>query len=197
MGETENRNNEESTSGQQTDMATSTTTIDRERAEKLLDALDGLDFGGEGRVHLLVETPQPHRHATREAVRAVPGRGFAGDHPRKSFYKGRFVPGREVSAMAVEVLRVFDVDPVVIGDNLITEGVDLRALEPGDRLQVGEEVVLERSNRPHRPCVAFRERTSPEAFAAVSQGDCRGALFVVRTPGTIRRGDVIRRLPKG
>ncbi len=175
-------------------MAASTTAIDRERAEALLRELDGLDFAAPGRVHLLVETPQPHRHVARDEVRAIPGRGFAGDHARKSFYKGRFVPGREVSAMAVEVLRALGVDPVVTGDNLITEGIDLKALEPGDRLQVGEEVVLERSNRPHRPCVAFRERTSPEAFAAVSRGDYRGALFVVRRPGTIRKGDAIRRL---
>lgn len=164
--------------------------IDREQAEALLDELDGLDFGIEGRVHLLVETPRPHRHAVREQVRAIPGCGFAGDHPKKSFYKGRFVPGREVSAMACEVLRVLEADPVAIGDNLITAGIDLKVLDVGDCVQVGDEVVLERSNRSHRPCAAFRERTSPEAFAAVSQGDYRGALFVVRTPGKIGRAHV-------
>lgn len=167
--------------------------IDREKADALVEELDRLDLGDEGRVHMLVETPQPHRHATREKVRAIPGRGFAGDHARKSFYKGEFVPGREVSAMALEVLQVLGVDPVVVGDNLITEGFDVMALDEGARVRVGE-VVLERSNRPHRPCVAFRERTSPEAFAAVSRGRYRGALFVVRTPGTIRTGDAIRRL---
>lgn len=170
------------------------TAIDREKADALIDELEQLDLADTGRVHMLVETPQPHRHATREEVRAIPGRGFAGDHAKKSFYKGAFVPGREVSAMALEVLQTFGVDPVVIGDNLITEGFDVMALDAGDHVRVGDEVVLERSRRSHDPCVAFRARTSPEAFAAVSQGRYRGALFVVRRPGTIRTGDVIERL---
>lgn len=173
---------------------TTSTTIDRARTAQLLDELDGLNLGETGQVHQLVETPQPHRHAARETVRAIPGRGFAGDHARKSFYKGAFVPGREVSAIALEVLQVLEADPIAIGDNMITAGIDLRALAPGDGVQVGDDVVLERSCRPHNPCVAFRERTSPEAFAAVSQGGHRGVLFVVRRPGTLRTGDPIRSL---
>lgn len=165
--------------------------IDRDKADALLEQLAQLELGETGRVHRLVETPRPHRHAVREEVTAIPGRGFAGDHDRKSFYKGAFVPGREVSAMAIEVLRVLEVDPAVVGDNLFTEGVDLMALKAGDVLRVGA-VLLERSRQPHRPCVAFRERTSPEAFAAVSQDHYRGALFVVRTPGPIRQGDPVR-----
>ena len=170
----------------------STASIDRDKAEALIERLAQLELGSAGRVHQLVETPQPHRHAVREEVTAIPGRGFTGDHDKKSFYKGQFVPGREVSAIAIEVLRTFDVEvePSVIGDNLITEGIALTALEAGDAVRVGE-VILERSRQPHRPCVAFRERTSPEAFAAVSQENYRGALFVVRTPGTIRTGDPV------
>lgn len=170
---------------------TSRTAIDRDRAEALLQELDQLNLRAEGRVHMLVETPRPHRHATRNEVWAIPGRGFAGDHDRKSFYKGAFVPGREVSAVPLDVLQVLDADPAVIGDNLITKGIDLKDLETGDCLRVGD-VLLERSNRPHRPCTTFRNRTSPEAFAAVSQGGYRGALFVVRTSGRIRVGDPIR-----
>jgi MOSC domain-containing protein YiiM len=168
--------------------------IGREKAHSLVDELRRLELSNAGRIALLVETPQPHRHATPDVVRAVPGRGFSGDHARKSFYKGAFVPGREVSAIAQEVLDVIGAEPSVIGDNMITDGFDLMALEPGDRVQVGRDVILERSRRPHSPCVAFRERTSPEAFAAVSQDRFRGALFVVRRPGTIRLGDAIERL---
>ena len=165
--------------------------IDRDRANRFRKRLDALDLGRDGRVSLLVETPRPHEHAEREAVRLVPGRGCVGDHERKSFYKGRFVPGREVSAMTREVLDVLGVDPVVVGDNLITEGIDLSALQPGDPLQVGGGVVLERSRQPHRPCTVFRNRTSPEAFAALDGDRHRGALFVVRRPGPIQVGDAI------
>lgn len=168
--------------------------IDRAEVDALLARLTQLRLDATmGRVHRLVETPRPHRHVSRDTARAIPGRGFMGDHAKKSFYKGAFVPGREVSAIAWEVLQTFGVDPVVIGDNLITEGFDLMALEAGDTVQVGDDTVLERSRRPHNPCIAFRERTSPEAFAASSQGRYRGALFVVRRSGMIRCGDVIRR----
>ncbi|NBC17460.1 MAG: hypothetical protein GVY18_09135, partial [Bacteroidetes bacterium] len=139
--------------------------IDRRRVAQLLEQIQRLDVGPVGRVAMLVETPEPGQHAVREQVTAVPGKGFAGDHDRKSFYQGEHVPGREVSAISREVLKVLNVDPVVVGDNLISEGFDLATLEPGDRVAVGDEVILARSPRPHQPCTVFRDRTSPEAFA--------------------------------
>lgn len=159
-----------------------------------LAELARLDLGDAGRVAQLVETPAPHEHAPRDVVEAVEGKGFAGDHERKSFYLGKHVPGREVSAVALETLSILGVDPIVVGDNLITQGFDLAALEAGDRVQVGE-AVLARSWREHRPCSVFRERTSPEAYAVVRQQRHRGALFVVERSGTVRRGDTITRLP--
>ncbi len=170
----------------------SNATIDRDVAAAYREHLAGLSLGDTGQVDVLVETPEPHEHVERSSVRLIPGRGCAGDHDRKSFYKGRYVPGREVSAMAREVIDVLDIDPVVVGDNLITKGFDLAALAPGDRIQIGGEAILERSRREHRPCTVFRDRTSPEAFAAVSDDRHRGALFVVRRAGVIRVGDPIR-----
>lgn len=169
-------------------------TIDREVAAAYREHLANLSLDATGQVDVLVETPEPHEHVARTSVRLIPGRGCAGDHDRKSFYKGRYVPGREVSAMSREVLDVLDIDPIVVGDNLITKGFDLAALSPGDRIRIGEEAVLERSRREHRPCTVFRDRTSPEAFAAVSDDRHRGALFVVRQPGVIQVGDPIRRI---
>lgn len=160
-------------------------------ASELVARLVALWLGRNGRVAHLVETPSPGVHLSRERVQVVPGKGFAGDHERKSFYKGALVPGREVTAVALEVLDVLGVDPIVVGDNLITEGFDLSVLEPGDLVAVGE-VVLERSPREHRPCTVFRDRTYPEAFAAISRQRFRGALFTVRRGGTLRVGDKIR-----
>lgn len=162
--------------------------------ERLFREIAGLRLGRTGRVAALVETPGPHRHVERDRVEVLVGRGFAGDHPRKSFYRGRLQAGREVSAVALEVLRLFRVAPDVTGDNLVTEGIDLAALAEGDAVHAGE-VVLERSPRDHRPCTTFRDRTSPEAFAAAGRGH-RGALFVVRRGGTLRRGDPLRVVPR-
>ncbi len=172
------------------------TRIDPSEAARLVERLEALPLGAEGRVALLVESPAPEARRTPQAVTVVPGVGFAGDHPHKSFWKGEHIPGREVTAINLEVLRLFGTEPAVIGDNLVVEGFDLRALRPGDRVRVGE-VVLERSPRPHRPCAKFRDRTSPAAFAAVSRTDRRGALFVVVQGGCIRLGDPIRRLDDG
>lgn len=164
--------------------------VDRAQVEGMLALIEKIEWQKEGSVAGLVETPEPHRHALREEVVAVVGRGFAGDHPQKSFYKGAYVPGREVSAISVEILRILNVDPVLVGDNLITMAIDLCRLGAGDLVRVGD-IVLERSSRPHRPCTTFRNRTSPEAFAVVSRSGYRGALFSVRRGGTIRTGDPI------
>lgn len=167
---------------------------DPARVAAFLERLAGLAYPGPGRVAHLFETPAPGRHVARPFVRAVPGRGFAGDHPRKSWYRGALVPGREVSAVAREVLTVLGVAPVVVGDNLITEGFDLASLSPGDRVRVGE-VLLEGSERPHRVCTVFRDRTSPEAFAAIGRERYRGVLFRVREGGVIRVDDRLERVP--
>lgn len=156
-----------------------------------LDKLVALTYGDNGRVAMLVETPEPQRHESREVVEAIAGRGFSGDHAEKSFYKGAYVPGREVSSIAKEVLDVLEVDPVVVGDNLITAGFDLAALEPGDQIQVGE-AILQRSEREHRPCSVFRSRTSSEKFEAVKEARFRGTLFRVVQGGPIRVGDPIQ-----
>ena len=142
---------------------------------------------------MLVEKPAPGHHVPRDRVEVVTARGLAGDHPRKAYYRGVEVSGREVSAVSSDVLRVLGVDPLVVGDNLVTEGIDLAALQPGDLLQ-GREVVLERSDKPHRPCYLFRERTGPEAYAVARQG-YRGALFVVRAGGVLAVGEALEVVP--
>ncbi len=152
-----------------------------------LQALEALRFEPIGRVAYLVESPAPGRHLLRAALTLEVGVGCPGDHAR------RHTPGREVSAMSLEVLRVLGVRPEVPGDNLILEGIDLRTLRPGDRLLVGD-VVLERSDRSHHPCATFRTRTGPEAFEAVAQTGLRGALFVVRKGGVVHVGNPVRKL---
>ena len=156
------------------------------------DRLVALEYAGDANVAGLFETPTSGLHLLRSSVEVVEGRGFTGDHAQKSFWRGAYVPGREVSACAIEVLEVLEVEPSVVGDNLLTRGIDLRTVAPGECLAVGE-VVLERSAKEHRPCKTFRDRTSDEAFRLAAQG-FRGALFLVQKGGRIALGDRIRRL---
>jgi len=142
----------------------------------------------------VVEKPAPGVHARREVILVETGRGARGNHAHASFWKGKRIEGREVTAMSLEVLQALGASPLVPGDNLITEGVDLGALRPGDRLVIGA-AVLERSAKTHRPCDLFARRISPEARQAVAESSLRGALFVVVQSGEIRRHDRIQILP--
>lgn len=159
-------------------------------ASELGGRLASVRFDAEPVVADLIEKTAPGVHARRHSVDVGP-RGFSGDHPRKSWWRGSEIPGRDVTAMAAEVLDVLSAGTDVPGDNLITLGVDLGAIEAGDRLMIGD-VVLRRSLKPHSPCDVFARRTSPEAMRAVAATNTRGALFVVEKPGTISTGDAIR-----
>src|SRR5690606_41382155 len=61
-----------------------------------------MEYSNNGRVAGLIETPAPGVHEVVGGVQVLMGRGFAGDHPEKSFWKGAYIPGREVSACAAE-----------------------------------------------------------------------------------------------
>lgn len=154
---------------------------------EIIAALSAADYSKEGSVAYLVEKPAPGVHKPAESVNVLLGRGFENDHPRKSFWKGAEIPGREVTAISIEALRAMGGAPDVTGDNLVTRGIDLSALSSGDRLVAGD-VVLRRSEKPHRPCALFRNRLGEAAFDAAAAG-YRGALFVVERGGELKVGD--------
>lgn len=85
------------------------------------------------------------------------------------------------------------------GDQLVVD-LDLseQALQPGDRLQLGEAVV-EVTPHPHRGCAKFRDRFGVEAvrFANGPVGSplrLRGLYVRVVVDGTVRVGDTIARV---
>jgi MOSC domain-containing protein YiiM len=160
--------------------------------EALVSALATLKTCDTGIIAHLVEKPAPGIHEERVEVSVIPGVGFAGDHSRKSFWKGEAIPGREVTAISKEVAAVLGFDPLVVGDNLVTSGFDLAGLRPGSRLRVGTGVELVRSEKDHRPCALFRERTSDAAYRIAQEYNHRGALFVVASGGVVRVGDSVR-----
>jgi len=149
-----------------------------------------LHYGTDSRVDVLIEKPAPGVHVLADAVRVEPGVGVVGNHSRVSWWKGKPVAGREVTAMAAEVLEALGADLAVPGDNLITRGLDLGHLQAGDRIEIGG-AVLERTSSMHRPCSLFARRISEDARRAVLATNTRGALFVVLEGGTMRTGDPI------
>jgi len=161
--------------------------------DRLESMLTQIVYDTPPRVHAVLEKPAPGVHVLVDEALMRPGTGFDGNHDRVSWWKGRPVEGREVTAMASEVLDVLNSRAVIPGDNLITRGLDLRVLRDGDRIRAGE-VVLERTASIHKPCALFAARISEEARRAVLATQTRGALFVVREGGFVRTGDPITRL---
>ncbi len=157
-----------------------------ELKKRLID----LTYGGLPRVHALIEKPGPGIHSIVTSVDVLANQGFRGDHPKKDWWRGKRISDREVTAMAAEVLAALQIEVAVPGDNLITEGVDLSALKPGDRLIIGS-VVLKRSQKDHRPCDTFGHRATTQAKELIGELGLRGALFAVDEGGRIECGDLV------
>ncbi len=157
----------------------------------LTNHLDNLEWTNEGVVFLLVAKPAPGVHEVVPSVTVHEGVGFETDHERKSYYRGVLMPGRQVSAVSVEVCAAFGVDAATIGDNLVTKHIDLKGLVAGTQILVGRDLILERTNIPHRPCLLFAERAGSVAYNVARLHDQRGALFNVVRTGIAKVGDKI------
>jgi MOSC domain-containing protein YiiM len=127
----------------------------------------------------------------RDEAEVVAGVGFGGDHALKDYWRGKRVPGREVSVSSREVLDTLGVDWHLPGDNVVLEGLDLRLVPVGATIAIGSEVVLERSAAVHRPCGLFADRAGAEAYAFTYAEDLRGVLCYARRGGIIRLGDAV------
>ena len=100
---------------------------------------------------------------------------------------------RQVSLLAFERIEEFrrrggDVDPGAFGENLIIEGLDLRALPVGTRITVGGEAVLELTQigkECHSHCEIYKR-----------VGDCimprEGVFARVVRGGQIQKGDQVQ-----
>ena len=150
--------------------------------------LSALRYDRVGAVAALVLTPEMDRHDYVNALRILPGTGVEGQYPGKQWWRGKLVPGRQVSAINVEVLDALGIAYDVSGDNLIVQGVDLSQFQPGDTLRIGD-ALLTVTPTPHRPCSKLAARTSLTKKQALSEGRLRGILLDAREPATIRMGD--------
>lgn len=157
----------------------------------LTDRLSRLVYPGPARLYAIIQKPAVGVHARVEEAVVLKGVGLVGDHEKKDWWKGERILGREVTAVAREVLHALGTTVDTPGDNLVVEGLDLRQLQPGMQVRIGSSVILERAQKVHRPCTLFASRISEEARKAVSEMTLRGALFSVVQGGTLKQGDAL------
>ena len=153
--------------------------------------LDALGYHGAARLHAIIQKPAVGIHVRVDRAEAVEGMGLEGDHVKKDWWKGERISERQVTAITREVMDALQTSVDVPGDNLVLEGVNLKALKPGSLVRIGPSVVLKRAQKIHRPCDLFARRISEEARQAVIKHELRGALFSVVHGGFLTLGDAV------
>ncbi len=113
-------------------------------------------------------------------LKVVEDRGVEGDRRAK--------PGssRQILFMAEENCDAFGLAPGEVRENIVTRGIDLQALPPGTRLEIGAAVF--EITKDCEPCI-FIERLRPGLQARMERR--RGMLARVLRSGEIRVGDEI------
>jgi MOSC domain-containing protein YiiM len=148
-------------------------------------------------VQLSVSNGGVPKHAV-ESARVTP-LGLEGDAHRNREHHGG--PERAVCLFAMEAIRDLQAEghplvPGALGENVTLEGLDWSAVQPGARVRLGDEVLLE-ITRYTTPCFNIRPAFRDGDYSLVSQkrhpGRSRVYARVVAT-GTLRRGDVARLL---
>jgi MOSC domain-containing protein YiiM len=147
-------------------------------------------------VGLFTTDNQSEPMISHERIRAIAGKGFAGDRYAlgRGFYSDRELPGgaRELTLVEIEALDAIAsesgvrLEPIESRRNIATEGVQVHDLI-GKRFTIGE-VVCE-GIRDCPPCVHLEELTGKTVMKAMARrGGLRANIF---TDGEIAIGDEI------
>ena len=159
-----------------------------------------------GPLTLIVRRPETGRREELDECRLDPAEGLAGDNWRargsRSMPDGSANPEMQLTVMgarAIALLARTTDQRAIAGDQLFVD-LDLSEenLPPGSRLALGE-AVIEVTAVPHTGCAKFTARFGVEAMKFVNSPlgrslRLRGLNAKVVQPGTIRRGDVMRKI---
>ena len=146
-------------------------------------------------------------------IRLVVGLGVEGDaHAGKTVkHRSRVARDptqpnlRQVHLLHAELLdelrgKGFDLAAGQIGENVLTEGVDLLGVGTGTRLHLGADAIVEITGL-RNPCIQL-DRFRPGLIAATLDRDAAGGLVrkagvmaIVLADGDVRPGDPIRLIP--
>ena len=126
--------------------------------------------------------------------------GLSGDAHRDNRHHGG--PTRAVCIYSMEQIRALQaeghaISPGSIGENLTTEGVDIGALQPGDRLAIGDRILLEITGYA-TPCMNIVDSFAEGEITRVSHKLHHGwsrVYAAVLQGGELEPGQPIRRVP--
>lgn len=149
----------------------------------------------------LITARHPEGRLTPQEARVSPDGGLEGD---------RWSPAKKGTLNQLTLMRV-DVGELIangqdlslFGDNLLVS-LDLgaKALPPGSRLALGDEVELEITPEPHTGCSLYKDRFGADALRFISAKErqalhLRGVHARVLRGGLIRVGEAVRVLSRG
>ncbi|MDG2025904.1 MAG: hypothetical protein P8J50_02240 [Acidimicrobiales bacterium] len=160
----------------------------------------------EGTIELIVQRPATEERVVLEEAELNTEEGLAGDNWNQRGSKrtedGGPDPDMQLNIMNSRILALIAQSPErmqLAGDQLIVD-MDLSDvnLPTWTKLAIGE-AVIEITDQPHTGCAKFSARFGTEAHRFVNSDvgkelKLRGINARVVTAGTIRQGDVIRKL---
>ena len=133
-------------------------------------------------MRLNVGSRKPMKEVDR--ARVITGQGIEGDrHLKEDGSRSR----RQILLMDRETLGDFSLDDGIIRENITVLGMDFASLEAGDRVSIGEDVVLEITGECE-PCARMDEIRSGLQHELDGR---RGMLAYAENGGLISVGDVI------
>ncbi len=135
----------------------------------------------EGTVCALFVTPQKKATPVKVDQVQLTAKGFAGD------FHERFAGRRQILMLSHTVLKEFELPLGALSENMVVDGLDVMALEEGQRVSVGDAIL--EVTIPCEPCVQM-ERIRQGLKRALDGK--RGMFASVLTPGTIRVGDAVK-----
>lgn len=161
-----------------------------------------------GAVTLIVRRPGPFaREVLGEAALDLEA-GLVGDNWLSRATERAIAEGRHweaqlnvMSSRMIGLLADDDAGRAQAGDQLYVDlDISLANLPTGSRLAIGEQAVIEVTAKPHNGCAKFVTRFGREAMEFVNSPlgkelRLRGFNARVVTSGTVRTGDVVRRVP--
>ena len=162
-----------------------------------------------GSLEMIVRRPaEDGREVVQEGLLSA-DEGLAGDHWRargsRSMPDGAADPDRQLTVMGSRVIDLLAGGDRTLwplaGDQLYVDlDLGVANLAAGARLAIGD-AVIEVTEPAHTGCAKFSARFGSDALRFVNSPEgrslrLRGLNARVVRPGTVRRGDAVRRLPR-